>query len=61
LLSKIVIIKLYKTIIFPVVLYVCEVWSLILRGHHRPRVFEKRVLRRLFGPKRDDRRLEKNA
>jgi hypothetical protein len=40
-------IRLYKTIILPVVLYGCETWSLTLR------VFENRVLRRIFGPKRD--------
>ena len=37
----------------PVVLYVCETWSLTLREEHRLRVFENRVLRRIFGPKRD--------
>jgi hypothetical protein len=36
------------------VLYGCETWSLILRKEHRLRVFEKRVLRRIFGPKRDN-------
>jgi hypothetical protein len=36
-----------------VVLYGCENWSLILREEHRLRVFETRVLRRIFGPKRD--------
>jgi hypothetical protein len=44
----------YKTIILPVVLYGCEIWSLTLREEHRLRVFENRVLRRIFGPKRDD-------
>jgi hypothetical protein len=39
--------------ILPVVLYGCETWSLTLREEHRPRVFENRVLRRIFGPKRD--------
>jgi hypothetical protein len=38
----------------PVVLYGCETWSLTLRGERRLRVFENRVLRRLFGPKRDE-------
>jgi hypothetical protein len=38
----------------PVVLYGCEIWSLILREEHRLRVFENRVLRRIFGPKRDE-------
>jgi hypothetical protein len=40
-------------IILPVVLYGCEIWSLTLREEHRLRVFEKRVLRRICGPKRD--------
>jgi hypothetical protein len=43
-----------KTIISPVVLYGCETWSLTLREEHRLRVFESRVLRRMFGPKRDE-------
>ena len=47
-------IKLYKTIIFPVVLYGCETWSLTLREERRLRVFENRVLRRVFGPKRGE-------
>jgi hypothetical protein len=47
-------IKIYKTIILPVVLYVCETLSLTLREEHRLRVFENRVLRRIFGPKRDE-------
>jgi hypothetical protein len=46
--------KIYKTIILPVVLYGCETWSLTLRVEHRLRVFENRVLRRTFGPKRDE-------
>jgi hypothetical protein len=46
--------KIYRTIIFPVVLYGCETWSLTLREERRLRVFEKRVLRRVFGPKRDE-------
>jgi hypothetical protein len=46
-------IKIYRTIILPVVLYECETWSLILREERRLRVFENRVLRRIFGPKRD--------
>jgi hypothetical protein len=37
-----------------VVLYGCEIWSLILKEEHRLRVFENRVLRRMFGPKRDE-------
>jgi hypothetical protein len=47
-------IKIHKTIILPVVLYGCETWSLVLREEHRLRVFENRVLRRVFGPKRDE-------
>ena len=43
-----------RTIILPVVLYGCETWSLTLREERRLRVFENRVLRRVFGPKRDD-------
>jgi predicted ABC-class ATPase len=43
-----------KTIILPVVLYGCETWSLTLREEHRLRVFENKVLRRIFGPKRDE-------
>jgi hypothetical protein len=54
LLSKNVKIKNYRTIILPVVLYGCESWSLTLREEHRLRVFENRVLRRIFGPKRDE-------
>jgi hypothetical protein len=37
-----------------VVLYGCETWFLILREEHRLKVFENRVLRRIFGPKRDE-------
>ena len=44
----------YRTIILPVVLYGCETWSLTLREERRLRVFENRVLRRLFGLKRDE-------
>jgi hypothetical protein len=44
-------IRIYKTIILPVVQYGCETWSLTLREEHRLRMFEKRVLR-IFGPKR---------
>ena len=47
-------IKIYRTIILPVVLYGCETWSLKLRKESRLRVFENRVLRRVFGPKRDE-------
>jgi hypothetical protein len=44
-------IKIHITIILPVVLYGCETWSLTLREEHKLRVFENRVLRRIFGPK----------
>jgi len=47
-------IKMYRTIILPVVLYGCETWSLTLREERRLRVFEHRVLRRIFGPRRDE-------
>jgi len=47
-------IKIYRTIILSVVLYGRETWSLTLREERRLRVFEKRVLRRIFGPKRDE-------
>ena len=53
LLSKNLKIKIYKTAIFPVVLYGCETWSPTLREESRLRVFENRILRRIFGPKRD--------
>jgi hypothetical protein len=46
--------KIYKTIILPVVLYGFETWSLILSEEHRLRVFENRVVRGIFGPKRDE-------
>jgi len=53
-LSKNLKIKIYRPIILPVVLYGCETWSLTLREECRLRVFENRVLRRIFGPKRDE-------
>jgi hypothetical protein len=52
LLSRNVKIKIYKTIILPVVLYECETWSLTLREEPRLRIFENRVLRRIFGSRR---------
>jgi hypothetical protein len=52
LLSKDLKIKIYRTVILPVVLYGCEAWSLTLREERRLRVFENWVLRRVFGPKR---------
>jgi hypothetical protein len=45
---------IYKTIILPVVLYECETWSLTLREERKVRVFENMVLRRIFGPRRDE-------
>jgi hypothetical protein len=54
LLSRNIKVKIYKTIILPAVLYGCETWSLTLREENRLRVFENRVLRRIFGPKRDE-------
>ena len=54
LLSKKLKIKIYRTIILPVVLYGCKTWSLTLREEGRVRVFENRVLGKVFGPKRDE-------
>jgi hypothetical protein len=54
LLSKNIKSKIYRTIILPAVLYGCETWSFSLREEDRLRVFENRVLRRIFGPKRDE-------
>jgi hypothetical protein len=45
-------IRIYKTIILLVALYGCATWSLTLREEHKLRVFENRVLRTIFGPKR---------
>jgi hypothetical protein len=53
LISKKIKLKIYKTGILPVVLFGCETWSLTLRKEHRLRVFENRVLRKIFGPKRE--------
>ena len=53
LLSKNIKIKIYSIIILPVVLYGCETWSLTLREERSLTVFENRVLRRIFAPKRD--------
>jgi hypothetical protein len=52
--SKNLKIKIHKTVILPVVLYGCETWSLTLREEHRLRVFENKMLRRIFGPKREE-------
>jgi hypothetical protein len=54
LLSKNLKIRIYKTIILPVVLYGCVTWYPTLREEHGLRVFENRVLRMIFGPKRDE-------
>jgi len=54
LLYKILKIKIYRTIILPVVLYGCEARSLTLREERKLRVFENTVLRRMFGPRRDE-------
>jgi hypothetical protein len=54
-------IKIYKTIILPIVLYGCETWFLTLREEHRLRVFENKVLRRIFGPKRDEETRERRS
>src|SRR5215469_14164870 len=53
-LSKTLKIKIYRTIILPVVLYGCETWSLTKKEERRLSVFENRVLWRVFGPKRDE-------
>ena len=53
LISKKLKVKTYKTIIVPVVLYGCATWSLTLREEHRSRVFENKVLMKIFGAKRD--------
>jgi hypothetical protein len=52
--SKNIKIRIYKTIILPVVLYGCETWSVTLRKEHGLRMFENEVLRRIFGLKRDE-------
>jgi hypothetical protein len=54
LISKHLKIKISKTIILLVVLYGCKTWSLTLRKERRLRIFECRVLRKIFGPKRDE-------
>jgi hypothetical protein len=54
LLSRNVKVKIYKTVILPVVLYGRETWSLTLREELGLRVFENRFIRRIFGPKRDE-------
>jgi hypothetical protein len=54
LLSENVKIRIYRTAILPVVLYGCETWSLTFKEERRLKVFENRVLRKIFGPKRDE-------
>ena len=54
LLSKNLKIKIYRIIIWPVVLYGCETWSLTLREERKLRVFDNMVLKRIFGPRRDE-------
>jgi hypothetical protein len=54
LISKNLNIKIYRTVILPVVLYGCETWSPTLREEHRLRVFENRMLRKLFRSKREE-------
>jgi len=54
LLSNSIKIQIYRNITLPVVSYGCETWSLALREELRLRVFENRVLRRIFRPKRDE-------
>jgi len=54
LISKNIKIKIQRNVILVVVLFGCETWSLALRDQRRLRVFENRVLRRIFGPKRDE-------
>ncbi|KAJ4435384.1 hypothetical protein ANN_17998 [Periplaneta americana] len=54
LLSKNLNVRIYKTVILPVVLYGCETWTLTLREEHRLRVFENKVFRKIFGAKRDE-------
>ena len=53
-LSKNAKIKIYRTIILPVVLYGCETWSVTLSEEYGLRVFKNRVLRKILGPKRDE-------
>ena len=54
LLPKYIKTEICRIIILPVVVYGCETWSLTLREERRLRVFENMVLRRIFGPKRDE-------
>ncbi|KAJ4444398.1 hypothetical protein ANN_06190 [Periplaneta americana] len=54
LLSKNLKVRIYKTVILPIVLYGCETWTLTLREEQRLRVFENKILRKIFGTKRDE-------
>ena len=54
LLFKNIKIKIYRTVILPVILCGCGTWSLTLREEHGLRAFENRVMRRIYGPKRDE-------
>jgi hypothetical protein len=54
LISKNLKVKIYKTVILPVVLYGCETWSPTLKEEHRLRIFENNVLRKVFGPRREE-------
>jgi len=54
LLSSTLLSKIYRIIILPVVFYGCETWSLILREERKLSVFENMLLRRIFGPRRDE-------
>ncbi|PSN56398.1 hypothetical protein C0J52_13981, partial [Blattella germanica] len=54
LLSKDIKLKIYKTVILPLILYGCETWTLTLTEENRLRVFENKVLRKNFGPKTDE-------
>jgi len=54
LLSKNIKIKIYRTKMLPVLLFGRRTWSLTLREEHRLRILENRVLRTIFGPKRDE-------
>jgi len=54
LLSKNINMKIHRTIILPVVLYGCETWSITLTEERRLRVFEDRVMSRIFGPRREE-------
>jgi len=56
--SRLLKIKIYRTIILPVVLYGCETWSLTSREERKLRVFENMVLRRIFGPRKDEVKVE---